>query len=507
MGALRLAGRFVNDLAAAVLAAGAVLLAWRIAGGPWLPAAATAIGAGLLWLLRPFAARVTAVKVIAGARVAGLPAVGARARRAGAVRWTVALGSVAGVLVTLAGWRWPAAELTVVALAALCAVTLRAWQVVRRQRATLDKIATKIAKTRPQFAIYNCRPRGSAYQIAMWKDLLAASVRPGIVVVRQESALRELQDRVPWPVVLCPRSADLEAVLAPTLRTVFYVNSVARNTDMVAWRGPRHIYLGHGDSDKALSSSPSHAMFDEIWVAGRHSIDRYAAAGVVIEPAKFVAVSRPQLAALRDPDPNEPQTALYAPTWDGYNSKTRLSSLREGERIVADLIGAGLRVVFRPHALSRQTRAGRKAIRRIEGLLRDDARRTGAEHQWGKVASAPGFVTVASIAHVLVTDPSSVVVDFLATGRPIVVIRPRGDAEAPDAPVTGLDARVLEGVYVVPSSLTGFRDEVRVALGEDPRAGERAVATAAVLGEKPAGGWDGPWRDQLARVLGPAGDQ
>ncbi|SNT12069.1 CDP-Glycerol:Poly(glycerophosphate) glycerophosphotransferase, partial [Micrococcales bacterium KH10] len=328
-------------------------------------------------------------------------------------------------------------------------------------------------------------------------------------IVRDATAIKEYAAVTDWPIVLCPRTADLEIVTASSVRAVFYLNQVARNTDMVAWRGPRHIYLGHGDSNKMLSSHPAHAMYDEIWVAGRHSIDRYRDAGVVIEPSKFVIIGRPQLAVLGDstgsvagrnlkagPSASRP-IALYAPTWHGYNSMTQLSSLARGPQIVDELTVAGFDVIFRPHPMSALTRAGRAQIAAIRSRLQTTT------------PQPKTFAEAAAEADLLVADPSSVIVDFLATGRPVIAILPSKSAssgpmgvnDSADSAVLGLDARVLPALYQVDSSLQNLSEVIADAAGADSLRLTRLKVRDELFADAPEVGWTKHWDEQLTRVL------
>ena len=66
------------------------------------------------------------------------------------------------------------------------------------------------------------------------------------------------------------------------VRVAFFVANGQKNGDL--WRNPhlRHVFLGHGDSDKATSATPIARLYDQVWVAGRAGIDRYRAAGIDI---------------------------------------------------------------------------------------------------------------------------------------------------------------------------------------------------------------------------------
>ncbi|WP_142118245.1 CDP-glycerol glycerophosphotransferase family protein [Rarobacter faecitabidus] len=493
--------RHAGDLGAAALAALAVAGLGSGSTRPWWVAIAAVIAA-LTLLIRPVAERVASVPLVAANGIPGIPPVAVGRGRAVLVAWARAVTAPVTALVAWSGRPFAAAIVATVGGLILAGTAYTAYRAIVRSRGQTASYAERIAALGPQFAIYTSRISHNRYQIAMWQELLVESGARGIVIVRDRSALRELAPGSPWPVLLLPRAEDLEIALAPSLRAVFYVNTLPRNLDMVAWRGPRHVYLGHGDSDKPLSSHPGHAMFDEIWVAGQHSIERYAERGVAIEPSKFRIISRPQLAELtmtRPADSGRP-TALYAPTWNGYNSLTRLSSLGIGYGIVEALIAGGARVVFRPHPMSGRTRSGRREIGRIRKLLREDTRRTGTGHAWGIEATGATFATVASQADLLVTDPSSVIADFLVTGRPIIVVKPEGLSEAD--PLPSVDEVVLPALYRVRGDLADLPAAIGDALGADHREAARTVARDALFGQRPGGGWEESWRAELARVLG-----
>ncbi|SNT19591.1 CDP-Glycerol:Poly(glycerophosphate) glycerophosphotransferase, partial [Micrococcales bacterium KH10] len=233
-------------------------------------------------------------------------------------------------------------------------------------------------------------------------------------------------------------------------------------------------------------------------------------AGVVIEPSKFVIIGRPQLAVLGDstgsvagrnlkagPSASRP-IALYAPTWHGYNSMTQLSSLARGPQIVDELTVAGFDVIFRPHPMSALTRAGRAQIAAIRSRLQTTT------------PQPKTFVAAAAEADLLVADPSSVIVDFLATGRPVIVILPSttgisesadGDGLTASDAVLGIDGRVLPGLYRVDSSLQGMPGAIADAMGQDPLRDARLAVRDELFGDALKSGWTKQWDEQLARVL------
>ncbi|NUO40619.1 MAG: hypothetical protein HOV82_01135, partial [Streptomyces sp.] len=117
----------------------------------------------------------------------------------------------------------------------------------------------------------------------------------------------------------------------------------------------KHVFIGHGDSDKLASVNPFSKVYDEVWTAGRAGRDRYAIADVGVRDDDIVEVGRPQLAPIQTwqgvPDGRMP-TVLYAPTWEGWDGNPGNTSLvLAGENIVKKLIKADppVRVLYKPH--------------------------------------------------------------------------------------------------------------------------------------------------------------
>ncbi|MGC4154324.1 MAG: CDP-glycerol glycerophosphotransferase family protein [Propionicimonas sp.] len=359
------------------------------------------------------------------------------------------------------------------------AVTAQAFRgLLGRAAADADRLLAELAATDPRYLVHvSLGAEQSRYIVNQWLPVLDATGINGLLAVREASQLLPLRvTRV--PVVYAPSPRQLEQVTVPSVRVGFYLAFGEKNAHLL--REPRltHVMLLHGDSDKATSTNAQVAGFGEIWVAGQAGIDRYRAAGIDLPDERFVVIGRPQveplLAARQGTD--ERPVLLYAPTFEGYYAETAHSSLDTmGPAMIRRLLAGfpQLQVWFKPHPASGVVRPSMlAAIAEIEALL------TGGEHVIVDRSPALTLTDCLARADVLLSDISSVVSDFLATGRPVIVTNPGG--------LSREDYRAAypsqRGSYVVDPDLADFDVAVTDALGPDPLRPEREALVGYLLG-------------------------
>ena len=368
----------------------------------------------------------------------------------------------------------------VVAVAAV-GLAVRAWgpHGSRAARDTDMAVAAAVDELAPQVVFYFSSPASGTYALGVWASVINAMERPVLVVLREGVHLEGVQT-ILKPTVVAPSVADLLAVTPESVRVVLYPTNVVRNNEMIRIAGPMHCFIGHGDSDKVGSFSPLNRMYDEIWVAGRAAVDRYAAVDEGIDLRVVRPVGRPQLADIRQaqPDDSEPDhrlTVLYAPTWEGFFDEADYSSVAGmGERLVQVCLASGARVLFKPHPLTGhrlpEAGAARQAI--------DDAvRRAGNGSE--VVAPTPNSLYEAfNAADVLISDISSVITDFLASRKPYIVTNRRNTPEADfRAAFPSSGAAELIG-----SDCATLAAALADAAGPDLRRAQRAALAVHLLG-------------------------
>ncbi|MFG1779380.1 CDP-glycerol glycerophosphotransferase family protein [Micromonospora sp. NPDC049051] len=330
------------------------------------------------------------------------------------------------------------AALTLLAGAVVAAVLALTWLRGRgRATSALPVVQSWLAREQPDLALYFAGPVKDVYQANMWLAPVEATGRRAVVLMRQEEAFRALAD-TRLPVICVPAGTDFMNLELGSLRAALYVANVGANIHLLREPGVKHVFVGHGDSDKQASVNPYSKVYDEVWVAGPAGRERYALSGVGVLDRDIVEVGRPQLAGVHTfgaEATGRPFTVLYAPTWEGWLEEEvyHTSVVLMGERIVAGLLATpGVRVIYKPHPLtgSRSAKA-RAANDRIVRRIRAAGGHTDATSLTGDAhlvvtGRAPGLFDCFNQTDLLVSDISSVVSDFMQSQRPYVVANPAG---------------------------------------------------------------------------------
>ncbi|GIJ77696.1 CDP-Glycerol:Poly(glycerophosphate) glycerophosphotransferase [Micromonospora phaseoli] len=346
----------------------------------------------------------------------------------------------------------------------------------------------------PEVALYFAGPAKDAYQANMWLTPTEALDRRAVVFLRNPETLPALAD-TRLPVLCVPSGADFMNLDKSGIRVALYPANAGENIHMLREPGMRHVFLGHGDSDKAASANPYSKVYDEVWVAGPAGRERYARAGVGVRDRDVVEIGRPQLAGVQTYETestDRPFTVLYAPTWEGWlaDDPYHTSVVLMGERIVAGLLATrpAVRLIYKPHPLtgSRSGRA-RAAHERIVQRIRSAGGEVGATTLDGTAhrvvtGAGPALFDCFNQSELLISDVSSVVSDFLQSQRPYVVTNPAG---RPDD----------EFRRAFPTSRAGY------LLAADCGELEKIVAVSRAAGDDPMA----PARTELRTyLLGPA---
>jgi hypothetical protein len=291
---------------------------------------------------------------------------------------------------------------------------------------TVDR---QVQAYRPEVIFYFSGPATSVYQATMWLDTLSRLTRRAIVVLRERELL-PLLGPTTLPVLCVPSAIDLMNLRGlDSARLALYASNVGKNIHLLRVPGLRSVFIGHGDSDKEASFNPFSKAYDEVWVAGPAGRARYLRAQVGVRDEDIVEVGRPQLSGIGQGGPGLPVlSVLYAPTWEGWTDDLFHTSLiTMGPRLVRALLGhaPAVRLIYKPHPLTgerdpRATTAHRKIVEIIGAAAARHEIVTGPE---------PHLYACFNDCDLLISDISSVVADFIASGKPYAVTNVAGMAD------------------------------------------------------------------------------
>ena len=431
------------------------------------------------------------------------------------------------------------------ALVGVCVLDVAALAMGRvpaeRLTAAIHRALSKVA---PNVAVSFGGGPETLYQLEMWVETFEHLDVPTVILVRDRDTLLRLgPTRVP---VLCVESSQtLRELDLPALKVVAYVAHDPSNVDLLTRRGVKHVYLGHGDSDDPAHCTPFLKAYDEVWTAGSAAAERFRAAALGLGGVVEIGHPRhPDADRPAEPAQSEWITVLYAPTWEGAGGEPSPSSVAVcGPDLVRALLDQeDVRVLYRPHPLlgTRDEAAG-KAHREIVELLgdaavprpaeipdgpeaaRDDldvarsaavttrSERVAALEVWARkqltptderhhrVVPGPPFSLTACFeaADVLLCDVSSVVSDFVASGKPYGVTNPAGV----DPAAFAVRYPSSRGGYLVDADGHGLSGLLSAGRGlGDPAAEVRVAVRLELLGPEQPPAMD-RLREQVARAV------
>ncbi|MFW3459577.1 hypothetical protein ACN24K_00995 [Streptomyces microflavus] len=316
-----------------------------------------------------------------------------------------------------------AALTLVLALAYLAALVpyIRRGRLVPPASTVLKAVDTWLREYQPTVVLYFSGSNESAYQGNMWLETMARVEGRPLIIMRERGLVPQLSE-TSVPVLCVPAGTHLMNLDLSTVRVCLYPANVGKNIHILRVPTMKHVFIGHGDSDKLASVNPYSKVYDEVWTAGRAGRDRYALADVGIRDEDIVEVGRPQLepirswtGAVKNPIP----TVLYAPTWEGWDDNPgNTSLLLAGENIVRRLLAADdpVRIIYKPHPFTGIRSGKAKGVdARIRGMLGKAAAERAAEPRWAKEAERAAAAQSAAKAELVRIDAR--LAELAAVGR------------------------------------------------------------------------------------------
>jgi len=217
-------------------------------------------------------------------------------------------------------------------------------------------------------------------------------------------------------------------------KVLLYANQNVRNFYALRYSEAVHVFISHGESDKAYMSQNTIKRYDLYFAAGQAAIDRISSKVAHYDTDKRIfQIGRPQsLDSYELPADfiqSQKKKVLYAPTWEGVTKATRYTSIvSHGAKLVQALIDSGeYQITYRPHPLSGsrdgEVKSANEAIKKIirqAAKSENKASASGASHY---IDQSP-FGWHLGYHDLMISDISAIAYDWLSTGNPILLTKP-----------------------------------------------------------------------------------
>jgi len=339
--------------------------------------------------------------------------------------------------------------------------------------------------------VYFADTPDALYQIEQWYSTFRAldKTHPVVIVLKDSRTARAVRARAKLPVIVVAHYTTIDDLLSRSpVKLALYVNHNPENFSNLRFGQLIHVSLMHGDSDKTVTVSNQTKAYDFSFVAGQAAVDRMAAYATLYDASsRCIPVGRPQVdeqlqrrselqATIQR---GERQTVLYAPTWEGAQVTAAYGSVAShGVEIVRRILDTtDYRVVYRPHPLTgvRDAAYGDADAQVRDAIAEAAEREPDVGH---RVDVGVDVAESFAIADLLVCDVSGVAMDWLPSGKPMLMTRPaEPSARVARTPLTELVPAITTGD--VDAAVESFREHIE----HDPLRSARKELTDYYLGD------------------------
>lgn len=216
--------------------------------------------------------------------------------------------------------------------------------------------------------------------------------------------------KIPFPVFSIDSGFSIYDVKKFTkLEFLLYPTNRSKNFNwLLKFPHLKHIFIGHGDSEKHSSSSRIINAYDFVMLSNFDSYKRYRHAGVRLglEKCLFMGVPTQEGITYKNTPCNNVKSILYAPTFEGNSPEVNYSSLEKIHNIV---FKNKYNIIFRPHPGTGKRDKNYKNI-----LLKYEKSTLSKVQQFNK-------------SDIIICDISGIKNEYLFTGKPIVIPASNGD--------------------------------------------------------------------------------
>lgn len=343
----------------------------------------------------------------------------------------------------------------------------------------INSLLEQVVNKRASVVVHFSGNSQSTYQLNSWVKILEQLDRKVLIIIRERHHADNLI-QTSIPVIYASKLLDLEMFVTPTMKVALYVANVGPNLHLLRNFRLKHVFLGHGDSDKVSSMNNFTRVYDRIYVAGEAAIERYLAAGVDVAREAFDVIGRPQLGevVVNQTPVSDKICILYAPTWEGYFKDSDYSSFLTVASDLIDFVTSKphkFSLIIKPHPLTGNVDSDVK--KHLEFIKSKSIMTDGVE--WIDAStSTKTLFDCFNQSDMMITDVSSVLSDYLQSEKPLILTNPKSHTEEELFEMFS----VSRSAYILNNGLNSINDLIGIILRGDVKIDSRRSMKKYILG-------------------------
>ena len=268
----------------------------------------------------------------------------------------------------------------------------------------------------PDFILYFSGSNKTTFQINSWLPVINKLKYKFIILIRERYHYDYFIDKTIPTIFLNTTRLVEEISMIDSIKAALYISNVGKNIHSIRSQYLKHIFIGHGDSDKSSSANNLMKLYDYMFVAGDAHIDRIKKQNLFVPHDYFFKIGRPQIELTIDKKNKTSKknklNILYAPTWEGYYEDSCYSSLKDiGKNILNFFNSSTYELIFKPHPLLGTVDSS---------YLKTTINLSKASHFKSNI-----LYDYFANADILISDISAILSDFLYFNKPIIVYKPK----------------------------------------------------------------------------------
>jgi len=304
-----------------------------------------------------------------------------------------------------------------------------------------------------------------------------------IILVRDYEFFLLLKDTYPYKTILLAKNKkDIDNYFKQLsyVKACFYPSNTGNNLHLLQYDNIKHIFIGHGDSDKSASAHKYFRIYDENWVAGDAHIDRFKNASFDFLGLKHIKVGRPNLKDVLTISRldwkkrfNGKINLLYLSTWEGVYEEQNYTSVEIMKKVFNTIPMKVDTISIKLHPwIGKRDNSLLNTQKELETILRQK------NVEFNIFDKNKAINSLVKESNIFICDISAVITDSLAADAPIFVYIPKDK----DIKLSQSKMGYKDYTYIFSTADELLQKMVKVLNGDDYLKKNRKEAMEYILG-------------------------